>query len=530
MDLGYYWKIFRRRLPYVIILAALGTAIGVSLAMTLPPTYNSEATLIVESEQIPGDLAETTVRTGEVEALQIIRQRILSRDVLLELANELEIYPPESELTADQKVDDLRERIQFTTTGGQTSSRGPRDATIVTVGFTAETGRLAAETANEVVTLILQENVEMRTAVARQTLDFFTQEVDRLEQSLSRVSSQIREFRENNLEALPDSLEFRRGQQATLQERLAELEREQASLREQRDRLTTLYEATGQTALDGSGRQPRLQASPAQERLDNLRSQYAELSGVLAEGNPRLAALRSQIESAEAAVKSASAATAEGDTAASSEQQLESSLYQMQLSDLDSQIAYIDEQREAARERMEQLTRSIEQTPGNAVTLDSLERDYENLQAQYNQAVANRARAETGSMIESLSRGQRISVVEQAVPPTSPSSPNRPVISVAGLMGGLGLGVALIVLMELLNSAVRRPQDIRNALGIETFATIPYMVTQRERMRRRTVTLTTALILLVGVPGGLWYIDRNVMPVQPLFESVLDKVNLGHLI
>ena len=37
MDLGYYWKIFRRRLPYVIILAALGTAIGVSLAMTLPP-------------------------------------------------------------------------------------------------------------------------------------------------------------------------------------------------------------------------------------------------------------------------------------------------------------------------------------------------------------------------------------------------------------------------------------------------------------------------------------------------------------
>ena len=111
MDLGYYWKIFRRRLPYVIILAALGTAIGVSLAMTLPPTYNSEATLIVESEQIPGDLAETTVRTGEVEALQIIRQRILSRDVLLELANELEIYPPESELTADQKVDEIREDL-----------------------------------------------------------------------------------------------------------------------------------------------------------------------------------------------------------------------------------------------------------------------------------------------------------------------------------------------------------------------------------------------------------------------------------
>ena len=60
---------------------------------------------------------------------------------------------------------------------------------------------------------------------------------------------------------------------------------------------------------------------------------------------------------------------------------------------------------------------SIEATPGNAITLDTLERDYANIRIQYDQAVANKARAETGDIIEALCKGQRISVIEQAVVP-----------------------------------------------------------------------------------------------------------------
>ena len=93
------------------------------------------------------------------------------------------------------------------------------------VSFEAPTAVLSATVTNEVVTLILQENVEIRTSVAGQTLEFFTEEVARLDQELATRGAEILAFQERNLEALPDSLEFRRQQQSAAQERLAQVER-----------------------------------------------------------------------------------------------------------------------------------------------------------------------------------------------------------------------------------------------------------------------------------------------------------------
>ena len=95
MDLKFYLALFLRRLPYFLIFVTLGTALGVTLARILPPVYLAEARLVVESEQIPDELAASTVRTQATEQLEIIQQRILTRDRLLEMANRLQIYAAE---------------------------------------------------------------------------------------------------------------------------------------------------------------------------------------------------------------------------------------------------------------------------------------------------------------------------------------------------------------------------------------------------------------------------------------------------
>ncbi|MEP4639105.1 MAG: Wzz/FepE/Etk N-terminal domain-containing protein, partial [Yoonia sp.] len=182
LDLGFYFALFMRRLPYFLIFVVAGTAMGVSLALTLPPSYTAEARLVVESEQIPDELAASTVRTEASEQLQIIQQRILTRDTLLDMANRLNIYGPRTageSLRPDQIVSDLRSRIRIRTTGG----RGA--ATLVNISFSATSPNLAAQVTNEVVTAMLEENVRMRTGVSGQTLEFFEQEVERLDQELA---------------------------------------------------------------------------------------------------------------------------------------------------------------------------------------------------------------------------------------------------------------------------------------------------------------------------------------------------------
>jgi uncharacterized protein involved in exopolysaccharide biosynthesis len=525
MDLKFYFALFLRRLPYFLILLAIGSAVGVTLASVLPPVYMAPAVLIVESQQIPDELAATTVQTQATEQLQIIQQRILTRSSLIDMANRLQIYAPvegqsAAPLPADEIVEDLRRRISIVTTGGS-SSRGPVQATIVTVSFKAPTAAMAAAVTNEVVTLILQENVEIRTNVAGQTLAFFVEEATRLDQELTVLGGKILEFQEANLDALPDSLEFRRSQQAAAQERLLQLEREVAVLRDRRERLVTLYETTGQVVDTAPENAPQ---TPEQRQLQGLRDELTNALAVLSPTNPRVKVLEAQIASLEATV---SAQLAAGGQIDPSGEQL--SAYDIQLADIDGQLEFLTSQRSQIEATMESLRLSIEATPGNANTLDTLQRDYANIRVQYDQAIANRARAETGDTIEALAKGQRISVIEQAIAPRAPESPNRPVIAAAGVGGGLALGLGFVALLELLNRAIRRPVDLTAKLGITPFGTLPLIRTRFEIMRRRMIIAGAFAMVLIALPAALWFVHSQITPLDLLLDQVLGRIGLASL-
>ena len=513
IDLKFYLTLFLRRLHYFLFVLTLGSVIGLTLAWMLPPVYVAEARLVVESEQIPDELAASTVRVAASEQLQIIQQRILTRDTLIEMANRLQIYPqtaPARRLAADQIVDDLRDRITIATTGGAAQ------ATIVRVGFEAPTAALAATVTNEVVTLILRENVAMRTTVAGQTLEYFVQEVARLDRELASQGAAILAFKEANKEALPDSLEFRRSQQAAAQERLLQIGRDEAALADRRQGLVAIYEATGRIAA------PNANDMTAEARqLQALRDQMGAMLAVLSRQNPKVKLLENQITALEEIV---AAQTATAAPLAPEGKQL--SPLDIQLADIDRQIDFLADLKAQITTELEGLRATIEATPSNSIALDTLERDYANSRTQYDQAVANKARAETGDTIEALSKGQRISVIEQAIAPREPSSPNRPLIAAAGIGLGLLGGIGLIVLIELLKGAVRRPVDITAKLGITPFATLPYMRTAGQVRRRRNIIGLGFALVLLAIPAGLWLVHTQIMPLDLLLDRVLQSSDL----
>ncbi len=522
MDFKFYLAIFWRRFPYFLFLLCLGTAVGLTVALTQQRTYVAEARLIVESQQIPDDLAASTVRTDASEQLEIIQQRIFTRDNLMETANRLGVYDGVEEAgnrrTTDEKIQDLRDRINIFTSGGSIVG-GRATAIIVTVSFDAPSPFMAANFANEIVNLIVAENIEMRTAVSGQILDFFAQETDQLEAQLSRMRAEILAFQEANLEALPDSLDFRRSQQAAAQERLLELDRDKTQLRDRRDRLIELYEQTGEVGLVG------LDARTAEEaELQDLEDQLARASAVLSDDNPRIGILRAQISALERIVAAQQAA--EG-TSAIDEDGTLLTPFELQLADIEGQIAFIDEQKELINETLATLATSIAATPGNALTLAALERNFDNVRAQYDRAVSNRATAEVGDTIEALSKGQRITVVEEAIPPTRPARPNRRRIVAMGIAAGFAMGFGFIALLEFLNSAVRRPAEIIEGLEITPIMTIPYIRTRGQIWRRRLFIPATIGAVLIGVPAALWYIDTNIQPLQPIVDDVLQRVGLA---
>ncbi|MEM1100926.1 MAG: lipopolysaccharide biosynthesis protein, partial [Pseudomonadota bacterium] len=375
--------------------------------------------------------------------------------------------------------------------------------------------------ANELVRLILAVNAETRTSLARESRDFFTAEVTRLETELAESTAAILAFQEANLEALPDSLDFRRTQQTNLQERLGRLEREETALKDRRLQLVTLFEATGQVMLGAEPLRPTPGAArtppPVEGYLAELKAEYATLGAVLSESNPRMVMLQTRIETAlaESAALPGAAPAMQGDAASAAALKRDTALFDVQRADLDTQLAYVAGQKLAAAENMAEIEQSIGRTPGNAVALAALERSHGTLQAQYDQAVANKARAETGKIIEELSRGQRISVVEDAVAPESPSGPPRALIALGGLSGGFVLAACLLALLEHLNRTIRTPRDLTAALGIDAFATIPYLEAPGDTTRRTSLRWGRGLLALLALGALLWGVDRHVTPLGP---------------
>lgn len=519
LDLKFYWSVFLRRLPYFLVVLALLSAIGITVAMILPPVYRSAASMLVEPQQIPDDLAQTTVPVNPFEQVQIIEQRLMTRANLLALADRIGLYADEPELGAGAKVTDMRERIEFI--GFEPDvTRGPQTpgATIIGVAFNAPTPEYANKGANELVNIVLEENVKLRTSRADDTLQFFESEVERLQGELKRKSEEITTFKTANFEALPDSLVARRNRQILEQERLLALEREESALKNQRATAVWVFERTGRSAAIAA-------MSPEEEQLEKLKSELLQQQAIYAPGSPRIRMLTSQIGALEKLVADQQASRAVPD--ANGQPAAPASSLDLELAPIDARLEFIAQDKAAIEKTLADLEASIQATPANEMTQAGLERELDNLNNQYNAAVQSLGQAKVGERIEVLSKGERFSLIEQPTVPGSPVRPQRLLIASAGVVGGLGAGLGFVVLLEMLNRSIRRPLELTEKLGIEPFATIPYIRTAGEARRRQSLVILALVLVAVAIPAALFAIHTFYLPLDLVFSELLAKVGLG---
>ncbi|MCK0168701.1 lipopolysaccharide biosynthesis protein [Jannaschia sp. S6380] len=484
-ELKFYASLFRRRLGWFLLAVFLCTGAGVAIAVSLPPIYVAQARLVVEAEKIPDELAASTVETQALEHLQIVEQRVLSREALLDMANRLQIYGGDRP-APDVIVDDLRGRITYRIEGGQPRPRDPIKATMLILGFEADSAVMSAAVANELVTRVLSEDVDMRTTVARQTLEFFDHEVSRLQQELAETGATLLSFQQENLDVLPDTRELRTARLAAIQAELARIERDSGDLRRERERLTRLHE----TIRRREGTAPvasyeARQIAALRETLDNLPAGDPGADDIA----KRIAALTRRLE--------AQGGVNDGRTA-----------FHRHRDEIDARLAEEDARRIALLDEMEDLRDGLARTPIKAAELASLEREEANLRALYDQALEARAIAETGDAIEALSKGQRIAVIEQASIPRVPDRPNRKIVAIAGAAGGILLGLLVVTLLELRLGFLRRPIDLQRRLGITPIATLPLLelpaVAPRVgRSIQRKITVAAAVVVILGVAGAI---------------------------
>lgn len=89
--------------------------------------------------------------------------------------------------------------------------------------------------------------------------------------------------------------------------------------------------------------------------------------------------------------------------------------------------------------------------------------------------VANEMASQVSVVAQDVQMADSINVIDEAVAPTSPSGPNRMLYIAVAFLAGLFLAIAIVVLMDMLNTRIRSAEDAEELLGVPVVGRIPAM-------------------------------------------------------
>lgn len=89
--------------------------------------------------------------------------------------------------------------------------------------------------------------------------------------------------------------------------------------------------------------------------------------------------------------------------------------------------------------------------------------------------VANKLAESASDVAQEVMDIQSVNVIDKAVAPSNPSGPNRPMYMAVSLMAGLFLAIAIVVVADMLNTKVRRVEEVEELLGLPVIGRMPVM-------------------------------------------------------
>ena len=484
-----YLEIFSRRRWAVIVPAVLISGLTVPIVLSIPATYQSTTLILVEAQKVPETLVRTTVTTPIEDRLQAISQQILSRTRLQRVIEKFNLYqsndphsegriakwwmrlrsggPPESSspVTLDH-VERLRRNIDIQV------PRGRNPGSTISISFVGDDPRTVMDVTNELASLFIEENLRVREAQAEGTTEFLENELQQMKVRLEGHEEALRSFKERSMGELPEQLETNL---RTLDRLQIERQMLENSLKNAEDRYADLNRQLTSDAPGGGGLPStvagRLQA--LRTRLANLRTEYTEEYPDIVLLNKEIAAVEAEL-AAQATTSTPPAMPGGGAGNA-------------QLAEQRRDIQTIRQRQQAVVAQIKDYEKRVERTPHREQQLAMVLRDYENVQRSYQALLDKRQEAKIAESLERRQKAEIFRILDPANFPERPYQPDRALLILLGIAGGLAAGIGLAVLREQLDASIKTEADLVEAsTGIPVLAVVPLVAPRAAKKPMRT--------------------------------------------
>lgn len=504
-----FWDIAVRRKWLIIGFVVIFVSVAVALCVTLPRSYRSKTTILVETQRIPERYVSPVVGGTVSDRISMVQQNVLSRTFLGVVAERFGLYPPGATMAQkDGVVEGLRQAIKIETKGARTDAR----VESFSISFAHSDPMMARNVTAMFADEIIAQNIKTREMLVEGTTKFLDDEMRKASESLEQQEQAIAMFKKRHMGELPGQVE---ANLQTLNRLQRDLTATSEALQDRTDRRSALqkmissYEAIGMSFGDQTGggrarenggtvavvspnaatRNTGIAGDPLATRLRDLERQLATLTAEYKDTYPDVIQVKQEI----AQLKSR---MAERQTAASRETKEEPAPEKPRSNKLPTGIVdpYVhDLKREldeneiginALKEQQRRLTvqikeyeQRVEKAPEREQELLVLQRDYQNTRRNYESLLEKQLNARISENLEKRQAGETFRILDPADVPTKPESPDVMKIMLGGLLLGCAFGYGTAFSLELMAGVIRRPEEAETLLGLPVLASIPHLQT-----------------------------------------------------
>jgi polysaccharide chain length determinant protein (PEP-CTERM system associated) len=475
-DINKYWKLINKRKNAFILSAVSIITIALLISYSLPDIYEAKSAVLIETNVIKNLIKDIAVTPSMEERLRVISYTMTSRNLLLKVIEKMGF---DLKTMSNEDVEVLVKGFQDNTTIKSTSKMD-----LFSVSFRHRDPELAKDYVNSLIGVYIEGNISDKREEAYGASRFLSEQIRFFKDKLDNAELKIVRFRKDKGVIVAIDERDVVGEIKTAQEKLEDLKIKMKELgaKEEMIRKKIKEEDPYAIAILGKkGRGVQGMSVVLQSRLNELLMKYTEV-------HPDVLRVKEEIEALKAQGKDGNASRMIGDM--ENEEAGMSTLnpiYQ-QLKEEQArtglELAAIAAKEKHFNSLIDSKKAYLRNMPDEKKKLIDLEREKDTYMTIYEDLVQRLGRSEVSKQMEVQDKAATFKIVDPAILPVEPVSPNRLRLLLLGIFAGLAGGFGVVVLLDHTDNSVKNLETIKT-FDMPLLAIIPNMQNSEETMKKR---------------------------------------------
>jgi len=458
----YLQLISKKKYLFVMLALAIMTTVAVA-SYLLPERYEAKCTVFIEKSVISDLVKGIAITPSFEDKIKVLAYAIKSRSLLLNVFNDLDLNANPNSGQQEKMVKEFQEN---------TDIKLKNNEGLFTITFNSENPRLARDYVNTLVRRYIEENITSKREESYGATNFLAEQIKTIKAKMDEAENRANSYKRDNSSVLAQN-------EAALLVEIGYAQQKIEEIALKRRQLETMV--------------LRVKDDPLKARLARMQNKQQELSLVYTDNHPEMLEAKNEIATIKEQLHS-------GSTVIGSED-----LHSLELEKISLELNSLREIEKNQRRFIASKQALLKSIPAAKTSLDELEREKNSQKTLYEQLVTRYGQSEVSKQMEIQDKSTTFRIVDPAIIPVKPVSPNRVRIILIGILGGLVGSFAFLVLLDQLDSSVRSVEALKS-LGVKILAVVPTIENPVElaAVRRRDfwfygITGTCFLVILATV-------------------------------